>query len=167
MKKLYGILGVCILAIMMIVPVMAAPSPSATARDAGKNVSVAVADARISDLPAGTFAEVQNIVGNPGSLSGMGIDTSARLVAAFDLDMNMPTGETSLIVPITVENIKAGTYVVVICRAGDTWKIVGQGYIGKNLTINCTFTNFSTVAVLAVDGSRSNTGVKAPKTGQF
>ncbi len=170
MKKLCSALLVIALAAVMVFPVMAAPSPNATAREARRNASVAVAGAKVTALPADVFAAAQDVVSNATHLTNLGISTSARMVSAFDLDMDMPAGQTSVTVPIKVDNVKAGTYVVVIHRMDNeakTWEVVGQGYVGEDLTINCTFTSFSPVVVLAVDATQASAGVKAPKTGQF
>lgn len=168
MKRFYSALLVVAMMIAMVLPVMAAPSPNATSRQAKSNASVAVAGADVSALPADVFQAAQDVVSNPTHLSNLGIKGAAKMVAAFDLKMEMPAGQSSAIVPVKVNNVAAGTYVVVLHRMNNperTWEVVGQGTVGSDLTINCTFTNFSPVVVLAVDASAA--GVKAPKTGQF
>ena len=54
------------------------------------------------------------------------------------------------------EAAKAGDYAYVLHRMNNeagTWEVVGQGYLGADLTVTGTFTNFSPVAVLVVDAA--------------
>ena len=93
------------------------------------------------------------------------------MAAAFDLEIVIPAGQTSVSVPIKVANAKAGDYAVILHRMDNeakTWEKVGEGYLGADLTVTGTFTSFSPVVVMVVDASEvSAAGVKAPKTGEF
>ena len=171
MKKFKSVLLVVALAAAMVLPVMAAPSPQATAKAAKANVTVAVAGAEVEALATDVFAAAQEVVTNPTHLANLGVSTAAKMAAAFDLEIVIPAGQTSVSVPIKVANAKAGDYAVILHRmdnAAGTWEKVGEGYLGADLTVTGTFTSFSPVVVMVVDASEvSAVGVKAPKTGEF
>lgn len=169
MKKLYSALLVVALMIACVLPVMAAPSPVADAQAAKANATVAVEGAEVKVLTKEVFAAVLDVVTNPTHLTNLGVSTDAVMVAAFDLDIEIPEGQTSVSVPIIVDNAKAGDYVVILHRKSDgSWEKVGEGTLGADKTVSAVFSEFSPVAVMVVDASQvSAAGVKAPKTGQF
>lgn len=169
MKKLRSVLLVVALTAAMVLPVMAAPSPQADAKAAKANATVAAAGATVQVLTAEVFDAVEDVVTNATHLTNLGVNTNAKLAAAFDLKIEIPAGQTSVSVPIKVNNAKAGDYVYVLHRRADgQWEKVGEGYLGADLTVVGTFTSFSPVAVMVVDAAQASAaGVKAPKTGEF
>ena len=169
MKKLYSALLVVALTVAMVLPVFAAPSPQAEAKAAKANATVAVAGAEVETLSKGLFDGVVAVVTNPEHLTNLGVSTAAKLAAAFDLDIEIPAGQTSVSVPIKVNNAKVGDYAVILHRRADgLWEKVGEGYLGADMTVTGTFTSFSPVAVMVVDAAQASAaGVKAPKTGEF
>ena len=172
MKKLYRVLLVVALAAVMVLPVMAAPSPTAEAKTAKSNATVPVQGAQVKVLESDVYAAVIEVVTNVTHLNNLGVNPAAKMVAAFDLNVPIPEGQSSVTVPIKVSNAKAGDYVVILHRKNNTektWEKVGEGYLGADLTVNATFTSFSPVVVMSVDASAApaaTTAVKAPKTGQ-
>ena len=170
MKKLYSALLVIALVVAMVLPVVAAPSPQAEAKASKANASVPMQGATVAALTKEVFDEVNRVTGDTSILAAFGVNTNAKLAAAFDLKVTIPAGQSSVTVPIKVSNAKAGDYVYVLHRMSNaqaTWELVGQGTLGADLTINGTFTNFSPVAIMVVDASQvATTVVKAPKTGQ-
>ena len=169
MKKLFSALLVVALSVAMVLPVIAAPSPQADAKAAKENATVAVADAKVEVLSKGLFDGVVEVVTNPTHLTNLGVSTAAKLTAAFDLTIEIPEGQTSVSVPIKVNNAKVGDYAVILHRRADgQWEKVGEGYLGADMTVTGTFTSFSPVAVMVVDAAQASAaGVKAPKTGEF
>ena len=170
MKKLSSILMVAALTVAMVLPVFAAPSPQADAKAAKANATVAVAGADVKVLTAEVMDAVEDVVTNPTHLANLGVSTAAKLAAAFDLKIVIPAGQTSVSVPIKVNNAKVGDYAVILHRmnnAAGTWEKVGEGFLGADLTVTGTFTSFSPVVVMVVDAANANVGVKAPKTGEF
>ena len=170
MKKLSSILMVAALTVVMVLPVFAAPSPQADAKAAKANATVAVAGADVKVLTAEVMDAVEDVVTNPTHLANLGVSTAAKLAAAFDLKIEIPAGQTSVSVPIKVNNAKVGDYAVILHRmnnAAGTWEKVGEGFLGADLTVTGTFTSFSPVVVMVVDAANVNVGVKAPKTGEF
>ena len=160
---------VAALTVAMVLPVFAAPSPQADAKAAKNNATVAVAGADVDALPAANLKEyVKHVAENATTLTNLGVSTAAKLAAAFDLDIVIPAGQTSVSVPIKVNNAKVGDYAVILHRmASGQWEKVGEGFLGADLTVTGTFTNFSPVLVMVVDAANANVGVKAPKTGEF
>ena len=169
MKKLFSALLVVALSVAMVLPVIAAPSPQADAKAAKENATVAVADAKVEVLSKGLFDGVVEVVTNPTHLTNLGVSTAAKLTAAFDLTIEIPEGQTSVSVPIKVNNAKVGDYAVILHRRADgQWEKVGEGFLGADMTVTGTFTSFSPVAVMVVDAAQASAaGVKAPKTGEF
>lgn len=169
MKKLSSILLVLALTVAMVLPVFAAPSPQADAKAAKNNATVAVTGAEVKVLTAEVLTAVNDVVTNATHLTNLGVSTEAKLAAAFDLKIEIPEGQTSVSVPIKVNNAKAGDYAIILHRRADgQWEKVGEGYLGADLTVTGTFTSFSPVAVMVVDASQASAaGVKAPKTGEF
>ena len=160
MKKLYSALLVVALSAAMILPVLAAPSPKADTVAPASAVEIAVADADVAVLAADVKTEVASVVSNPTHLTNLGVSTAAKLVSSFDLkyEGTIPAGGVQI--PVKVSNRMSN-------EAG-TWEVVGQGYLGADLTVTGTFTSFSPVAVLVVDAADvAAAGVKAPKTGEF
>ena len=170
MKKLYSVLLVVALSAAMVLPVLAAPSPKADTVAPASAVEVAVAGADVVVLAADVKAEVASVVSNPTHLTNLGVSLSAKLVSSFDLkfDGEIPAGGVQI--PIKVSSAKVGDFAYILHRSSvdGHWEVVGQGYLGADLTVTGTFTNFSPVAVLVVDAADvSAAGVKAPKTGGF
>ena len=171
MKKLYSSIAALTLCAMMALTAIAADSPSAEASAPADVVEVPVANANVVLLKAEDKAEVHNVVTNETHLTNLNVNTKAELVSSFDLkyEGTIPAGGVKM--PIVVETAKAGDYVYILHRqdsvAGAPWEVVGQGYLGADLTVTATFTNFSPVAVLVVDAKdAAAAGIKAPKTGQ-
>lgn len=169
MKKLSSALLVAALSVAMVLPVFAAPSPQATAKAAKANATVVVAGAEVKELPAANLDEyVEQIAESASVLKDLGVSTAAKFAAAFDLKIEIPAGQTSVSVPIKVNNAKAGDYAVILHRRADgQWEKVGEGFLGADMTVTGTFTNFSPVMVMVVDAAVAKAGVKAPKTGEF
>ena len=170
MKKLYSVLLVVALTVAMVLPVFAAPSPQAEAKASVSNATVAVTGAEVKALAADVFAEVNNVLSNTEHLAAFGINTSAKVAATMDLKVEIPEGQTSVLVPVKVNNAKVGDYVYIVHRksVNGEYEVVGQGVLGADMTINATFTSFSPVIVMVVDAAQvSAAGVKAPKTGEF
>ena len=169
MKKLYSVLLVVLLTAAMVLPVLAAPSPQANPQAAKDNATVMVAGAEVKVLEADVHKEVVNVVTNPTHLTNLGVSTAAKLTAAFDLKIEIPAGQTSVSVPIKVNNAKVGDYAVILHRRADgQWEKVGEGFLGADMTVTGTFTSFSPVAIMVVDAAQASAaGVKAPKTGEF
>lgn len=169
MKKLLNALLVVALTVVMVLPVFAAPSPQAEAIAAKENVTVAVVGAEVEVLPVEVITEVKNVVTNPTHLTNLGVSTEAKLAAAFDLKIEIPEGQTSVSVPIKVNNAKVGDYAAILhLRADGLWEKVGEGFLGADMTVTGTFTSFSPVAIMVVDAAQASAPVvKAPKTGEF
>ena len=168
MKKLYSALLVVALSVALVLPVFAAPSPQADAKAAKANATVAVAGADVKVLTAEVLDAVKDVVTNATHLTNLGVSTNAKLAAAFDLKIEIPAGQTSVSVPIKVNNAKVGDYAVILHRRADgQWEKVGEGFLGADLTVTGTFTNFSPVLVMVVDAANASAVVKAPKTGEF
>ena len=169
MKKLSSALLVVALSVAMVLPVFAAPSPQATAKAAKANATVVVAGAEVKELPAANLDEyVEQIAESASVLKDLGVSTAAKFAAAFDLKIEIPAGQTSVSVPIKVNNAKVGDYAVILHRRADgQWEKVGEGFHGADMTVTGTFTNFSPVMVMVVDAAAAKAGVKAPKTGEF
>ena len=168
MKKLYSALLVVALSVALVLPVFAAPSPQADAKAAKANATVAVAGADVKVLTAEVLDAVEDVVTNATHLTNLGVSTNAKLAAAFDLKIEIPAGQTSVSVPIKVNNAKVGDFAVILHRmASGQWEKVGEGFLGADLTVTGTFTNFSPVLVMVVDAANASAVVKAPKTGEF
>ena len=191
MKKLSSALLVAALSVAMVLPVFAAPSPQATAKpsvsvttttkaaptaaeakatEAKANATVAVAGADVKVLPVAVMDAVEDVVENTTHLKNLGVSSAAKLAAAFDLKIEIPAGQTSVSVPIKVNNAKVGDYAVILHRMNNeagTWEKVGEGFLGADMTVTGTFTSFSPVVVMVVDAAQATSVVKAPKTGEF
>ena len=169
MRKLTSALLVLALTVAMVLPVLAAPSPQADAKAAKNNATVAVTGAEVKEIPAADLQEyVKDVAENATTLTDLGVSTAAKLTAAFDLKIVIPAGQTSVSVPIKVNNAKVGDFAVILHRmANGQWEKVGEGFLGADMTVTGTFTNFSPVIVMVVDAANANVGVKAPKTGEF
>ena len=192
MKKLSSALLVAALSVAMVLPVFAAPSPQATAKPsvsattttttaaptaaeaaatkAKANATVAVAGADVKVLPVAVMDAVEDVVENTTHLTNLGVSPAAKLAAAFDLKIEIPAGQTSVSVPIKVNNAKVGDYAVILHRMNNeagTWEKVGEGFLGADMTVTGTFTSFSPVVVMVVDAAQATSVVKAPKTGEF
>ena len=71
--------------------------------------------------------------------------------------------------PIKVNNANVGDYVYIVHRQSSNgeYKVVGQGTLNADMTINATFTEFSPVIIMVGEAPASAAVVKAPKTGEF
>ena len=170
MKKLYSALLVLALTVAMVLPVFAAPSPQAEAKASVANATVAVTGAEVKALAQDVFKEVNNVLTtNTELLAALNIASDAKVAACFDLKVEIPAGQTSVSVPIKVNNAKAGDFAVILHQKADgQWEKVGEGFLGADMTVTGTFTSFSPVAVMVVDAAQASAaGVKAPKTGEF
>ena len=169
MKKLSSILMVAALTVAFVLPVFAAPSPQADAKAAKNNATVAVAGAEVKEIPGADLKEyVKDVAENATTLTNLGVSTAAKLAAAFDLKIVIPAGQTSVSVPIKVNNAKVGDFAVILHRRADAqWEKVGEGFLGADMTVTGTFTSFSPVMVMVVDAANASAVVKAPKTGEF
>ena len=168
MKKLYSALLVVALSVALVLPVFAAPSPQADAKAAKANATVAGAGANVQVLTAEVLDAVEDVVTNATHLTNLGVSTNAKLAAAFDLKIEIPAGQTSVSVPIKVNNAKVGDFAVILHRRADAqWEKVGEGFLGADMTVTGTFTSFSPVMVMVVDAANAKVGVKSPKTGEF
>ena len=168
MKKLFNALLVVALTVAMVLPVFAAPSPQADPQAAKDNAVVKVKDAEVKVLEKEVHKEVVNVVTNKTHLKNLGVNTEAKMKAAFDLKVEIPAGQTSVTVPIEVKHAKHGDYAYVLHRKADgQWEVVGRGQLEKDMIVMATFTSFSPVVVMVVEAAQADAGVKAPKTGEF
>jgi len=171
MRKLYSALLVVALSAAMVLPVLAAPSPKADTVAPASAVEISVADTKVAVLEADVKTEVASVVSNPTHLTNLGVSTAAKLVSSFDLKFEGAIPAGGVQIPVKVSNAKVGDYAYILHRMSNeagTWEVVGQGYLGADLTVTGTFTSFSPVAVLVVDAADvAAAGVKAPKTGEF
>ena len=130
MRKLTSDLLVLVLTVAMVLPVLAAPSPQADAKAAKANATVAVAGADVKVLTAEVLDAVEDVVTNATHLTNLGVSTAAKLAAAFDLKIEIPAGQSSVSVPIKVNNAKVGDYAVILHRMADgQWEKVGEGFL--------------------------------------
>ena len=171
MKKLYSALLVVALTVAMVLPVFAAPSPQAEAKASKSNATVAVAGAEVKALAQDVFKEVNNVLTtNTELLAALNIASGSKIAACFDLKVEIPAGQSSVTVPIKVNNANVGDYVYIVHRQSSNgeYKVVGQGTLNADMTINATFTEFSPVIVMVADAAPASAAVvKAPKTGEF
>lgn len=171
MKKLYSSLVALTLCLLMVGTAFAAGSPSAESSAPADVVEIPVANANVTVLDSAVKEGVYNVVTNDTHLTNLGVNTKAELVSSFDLKYEGEVPAGGVKIPVKVETAQAGDYVYILHRQdsveGKPWEVVGQGYLGADLTINATFKNFSPVAVLVVDSAdAAAAGIKAPKTGQ-
>ena len=170
MKKLYSALLVLALTVAMVLPVFAAPSPQAEAKASVANATVAVTGAEVKALAQDVFKEVNNVLTtNTELLTHLNIASDAKVAACFDLKVEIPEGQTSVTVPVKVNNANVGDYVYIVHRkaANGEYEVVGRGVLGTDMTINATFTSFSPVIVMVGTAPADAAVVKAPKTGEF
>ena len=193
MRKLSTMILATALAVAMVMPVFAASSPSgskhhskpaaasstvtAEMKEADKtapstSVTVAAKDTSVEVLRTDIKQEVTNVTSTPSVMKDLGVNESAKLVSSFDLQYKGTIPAGGVVIPIKVNNAKAGDYAYVLHRKDDVpgypWEVVGQGVLGADLTVNGTFLSCSPVAVMVVDAaSVAATPVKAPKTGEF
>ena len=170
MKKLYSLIMAGVLMAALVVPAFAAPSPAADAVKAGSNVSVSVAGVSTKAASQPLAKAVVELTQTAEHMQNLGVAGSDLLVAAVlevSFDGEIPAGGVKI--PFVVSNAKSGDYVYVLHRieSSGQWEVVGQGYLGADLTITGTFTSFSPVALVIGEApSGSGTATKAPKTGE-
>ena len=169
MKKLYSLIMAGVLMAALVVPAFAAPSPAADAVKAGSNVTVSVEGVKTKAASQPLAKAVVELTKTEEHMKNLGIAGSDLVVAAVlevSFDGEIPAGGVKI--PFVVSNAKSGDYVYILHRMeSGQWQVVGQGYLGADLTITGTFTSFSPVALIigeAPSGSGSTT--KAPKTGE-
>lgn len=169
MKKVYALLLTVALAVTLVVPTIAAPSPSTEASAPASVVEVSVAGTDVAVLPDATKAEVASVTSNATHLTNLGVNTTAKLASSFDVSYSGEIPAGGVQIPIKVTTAKAGDYAYILHRDSvtGTWEKVGEGLLGADLTVVGTFTSFSPVAVMIVDAANVTTGVTAPKTGEF
>jgi len=182
MKKLYSLFIAGVLMAALVFPAFAAPSPvaevkpstsSATVEDAIKagttdTVSVEGVSYKAASKPlydavielAKTAEHMQNL-----GIAGSNIVVKQVVEVSFDKD-NIPAGGVKI--PFKVADAKSGDYAYILHRLeSGQWEVVGQGYLGDDLTITGTFTSFSPVAIVIGDApSGTGSTAKAPKTGE-
>lgn len=187
MKKMYAVLLTLALATAVVMPNFAASSPSideevssttddtdTTTSDTEEEIAppsaveITVPNLTISSLYSDVKKEVASVVSTPQVLIDLSVPLTARLVSSFDAyyDGVVPAG--GIIVPIEVLTAKQGDYAYVLHRSSvtGTWEKIGEGFLGADLTVMATFTDFSPVAVMIVDAAEVDSVVKSPKTGQ-
>lgn len=191
MKKLYALLMAGVMTVAMAVPVLAAPSREASepapaasesytkeasgAEDLGSTIGLGAANTTATAIENSVLAEeIVKVTSNAKVLSDLGVSANAKLKAMVDVSYigDIPAGGVQI--PFDVSGIaKKGDLVYVLHRVdsveGKPWEVVGQAVLGDSLYVTGTFTSFSPVAFMVVDSTQApaETGVKAPKTGEF
>ena len=192
MKKLYALLLATVLAVTLVLPAIAAPSPGdhgGGGGGGGGGSTPTSAPAPTVTAPAPVTAVTITVAGtavtaptderveafakmvadeNIGFLAMFGIPATAKVAAVFELEFKGEIPAGGLIVPVKVNNAKAGDYAVVMHRkANGDWEVVGSAILGADLTVTATFTSFSPVMVLVTDAANVTAeGIKAPKAGE-
>ena len=190
MKKLYAMLMAGVMMIAMVVPTIAAPSPSGeviTPSPAGtvisavtpvdsvissaSSVSASVAGVTVAAPSKEVAADVLAVASSEQFLKDLNVPTTAKLLATIDVSYNGEIPAGGVQVPFKVPGAKKGDMGYILHRqpnAPYTWEVVGSGVLGDDLTVTGTFTSFSPVAFMVVDAADvAATAVKAPKTGEF
>lgn len=189
MKKLYALLMAGVMTVAMAVPVLAAPSREASepaakenysveasgAADLGSTVGLGAANTTATAIENSVLAEeIVKVTSNAKVLSDLGVSANAKLKAMVDVSYNGDIPAGGVQIPFDVSGIaKKGDLVYVLHRVesveGKPWEVVGQAVLGDSLYVTGTFTSFSPVAFMVVDSAQvpAETGVKAPKTGEF
>lgn len=183
MKKLYAMLMAGVMMIAMVVPTIAAPSPSGSVitpspsgtvissssdststatpaasalMNSGSTVAATVAGASATALTETYANSVLAVTSNAQVLQDLNVPTTAKLVAAIDVSYSgtIPTGGVQI--PFVVSSAKKGDLVYVLHRqsaAPYQWEVVGQAVLGDDLTVVGTFTSFSPVAFMVVNAA--------------
>ena len=195
MKKLYAMLMAGVMMVAMVVPTIAAPSPSGSVItpspsgtvistpastvtpevsatiNSASTVSASVAGVSTAALDETYANSVVTVTSNEQVLKDLNVPTTAKLVAAIDVSYSGTIPAGGVQIPFVVSGAKKGDLVYVLHRqsaAPYQWEVVGQAILGDDLTVVGTFTSFSPVAFMVVNSTDvAATGVKAPKTGEF
>lgn len=195
MKKLYAMLMAGVMMVAMVVPTIAAPSPSGSVItpspsgtvistpastvtpevsaviNSASAVSASAAGVSTAALDATYANSVATVTSNEQVLKDLNVPTTAKLVAAIDVSYSGTIPAGGVQIPFVVSGAKKGDLVYVLHRqsaAPYQWEVVGQAILGDDLTVVGTFTSFSPVAFMVVNSADvAATGVKAPKTGEF
>ncbi len=172
MKKFYALLLAGVMTIAFAMPTLAAPSPVAQAVESASTVSVPVSGATVSAPAQSLATEAVELAKNTNFLTSLNVPTTTQLAAVLDLTYSGVIPEGGIQIPLVINSAKAGDVVYVLHRrddlAGKPWEKVGEGILGSDLTVTCTFTSFSPVIVMVGDSNTAAaSGLKAPKTGEF
>lgn len=191
MKKLYAMLMAGVMMVAMVVPTIAAPSPSGSVItpspsstvistvapevsaviNSASTVSASAAGVSVTALDETYANSVVTVTSNEQVLKDLNVPTTAKLVAAVDVSYSGTIPAGGVQIPFVVSGAKKGDLVYVLHRqsaAPYQWEVVGQAILGDDLTVVGTFTSFSPVAFMVVNSTDvAATGVKAPKTGEF
>ncbi len=171
MKKLYALLLTAVLSVTLVMPTMAAPSPSAEVIEAGETVKTTVAGTEMVAPTQEMAEEVVKVTSDATVLTALSVNAAAKLSAVVEVSYSGTIPAGGVQIPFVVSSAKAGDYVYVLHRqsvAPYQWEVVGQALLSSDLTVTGTFTSFSPVAFMVVDAADvAASGVKAPKTGEF
>ena len=168
MKKVYSVVLAVVLSMLMVMPVLASPSPVAEDVAPAKAVKVEVANIIIKELPENVKKEVADFTSNPTHLTNLGVQTTAKLASSFDIICEGEVSASGVQIPFKVTTAKVGDYAYVLHRSSKTgaWDVAGQGILGADVMVVGTFTDFSPVAIMVVDAANVSSATKSPKTGQ-
>ena len=183
MKKLYAMLMASVMMIAMVVPTIAAPSPSGSVitpspsgtvissssdststatpaasalMNSGSTVAATVAGASATALTETYANSVLAVTSNAQVLQDLNVPTTAKLVAAIDVSYSGTIPAGGVQIPFVVSSAKKGDLVYVLHRqsaAPYQWEVVGQAVLGDDLTVVGTFTSFSPVAFMVVNAA--------------
>lgn len=169
MKKFYALLLAGVMTVAFAMPTMAAPSPVAQAVDAVATVSSTVSGIGVGSLSQSAAAEFVSYGNDEKFLTDLNVPVSAEVAAVLDLTYSGDIPAGGVQIPLVVSSAKVGQTVYVLHRRDDLdgkpWEKVGQGVLGSDLTVTCTFTSFSPVIIMVAD--TNTTSVTAPKTGEY
>lgn len=167
MKKLQGLVLTVALVATMVVPGLAAPSPTAEVVKTAANVTVEVAGVEAKAPSVELAAEVMKITSMPTVLADLGVASTAKLTAVMEVSYEGTIPAGGVQIPLKVSTGKVGDFVYVLHRTpSGQWEKVGEGVLGADLTVVGTFTSFSPVAIMTVDAANIVAPVVAPKTGE-
>lgn len=167
MKKVYGVLLTVALVATMVIPGLAAPSPTAEVVEAASSIKVEVAGVAAEAAAPELAEEIMKVAAMPQVMVDLGVSPTAKLVAAmeFTYDGVIPAG--GIQVPFTVSSAKAGDLVYVLHRTeSGQWEKVGEAILGADLQVVATFHSFSPVAIMVADAATIAAPIVAPKTGE-
>lgn len=183
MKKLYAMLMAGVMMIAMVVPTIAAPSPSGSVitpspsgtvissssdststatpaasalMNSGSTVAATVAGASATALTETYANSVLAVTSNAQVLQDLNVPTTAKLVAAIDVSYSGTIPAGGVQIPFVVSSAKKGDLVYVLHRQSEApyqWEVVGQAVLGDDLTVVGTFTSFSPVAFMVVNAA--------------
>lgn len=172
MKKLYALLLAGVMTVSLVMPTMAAPSPTAQAVDSASTVTSTVSGTAVAAVRQEIAAEAVKLADDSQFLTDLQVPTVTKLAAVLDLTYSGTIPAGGVKIPLVVSSAKAGDVVYVLHRRDDLegkpWEKVGEAVLGSDLTVTCTFTSFSPVIIMVGDaGALTAAGVKAPKTGEY